>query len=276
MRCCEQVEDVRELRGSSAATGPDASAGWKREQSFLAVCVLLFAFSVAGTVYWCGSMSGGMEMPGGWTMSMAWMRMPGQSWSDAAALFLCMWLLMMAAMMLPVLTPMLLAYYGAPRPARGRWLAGGGYLAVWTAFGVLAYVPGVLLARLAMQSDAFALWVPVLTSAAVVLLGVFQMTEWKLSELERCRAVTSRATGAAGGRSAWAHGLHLGFCCLRCNANLMLVQLVAGVMDLRLMGLLTLAVSAERLAPAPRAVARAVGVAIVAAGMARFAGIGAT
>ena len=30
-------------------------------------------------------MSGGMPMPGGWTMSMAWMRMPGQGWVGAEA-----------------------------------------------------------------------------------------------------------------------------------------------------------------------------------------------
>jgi len=30
-------------------------------------------------------------MPGGWTMSMAWVRMPGQSWPVAAASFLGMW-----------------------------------------------------------------------------------------------------------------------------------------------------------------------------------------
>ena len=59
-------------------------------QAFLGVSALLFAASAAGTIGWCGSMSamGGMPMPGGWTMSMAWMRMPGQTWSDAAASFL--------------------------------------------------------------------------------------------------------------------------------------------------------------------------------------------
>ena len=51
----------------------------------------------------------GMEMPGGWTMSMAWMRMPGQGWPGAAATFLGMWIVMMVAMMLPVLVPMLCA-----------------------------------------------------------------------------------------------------------------------------------------------------------------------
>ena len=51
------------------------------EQAFHAVSALLFALSAAITVAWCGSMSamGEMSMPGGWTMSMAWMRMPGQT-----------------------------------------------------------------------------------------------------------------------------------------------------------------------------------------------------
>ena len=40
----------------------------------------------------------GMEMPGGWTMSMAWMRMPGQSGPGAAATFPGMWTVMMVTM----------------------------------------------------------------------------------------------------------------------------------------------------------------------------------
>ena len=253
-------------------------AAGKGELPFLAVCGLWFVLSAAGAAYWCGPMPGGMEMPGGWTLSMAWMRMPGQSWAGAAVLFLGMWALMMTAMMLPALVPMLLAYRHNLRSAKDRsraihsLFAAGGYLAVWIGFGALAYVPGVLLAALAMNSGLFARCVPALTGIAVVLLGIFQMTEWKLGQLARCRAVTSCATGTPGGLSAWAQGLHLGLCCLRCNANLMLVQLLAGVMDLRFMALLTLAVSAERLAPAPRMVARAVGATIVIAGVALFAG----
>ena len=59
---------------------------------FNVVCALAFAASVAGTVYFFRSMSGGMEMPGGWTMSMTWMRMPGQSCAGAAASFISMWI----------------------------------------------------------------------------------------------------------------------------------------------------------------------------------------
>jgi predicted metal-binding membrane protein len=80
------------------------------EHAVLAVCSLLFAASTTLTIVWCASMSamGGMLMPGGWTMSMAWMRMPEQTWAGAAASWLGMWVVMMVAMMLPSLVPMLL------------------------------------------------------------------------------------------------------------------------------------------------------------------------
>ena len=88
------------------------------ERAFFGVSALLFATSAAVTVAWCASMSamGGMPMPGGWTMSMAWMRMPDQSWVGAAVSFLAMWVVMMVAMMLPSLVPMLRRY----RQAVGR------------------------------------------------------------------------------------------------------------------------------------------------------------
>ena len=82
------------------------------ERRFLGASALLFTGSAVATAGWCGSMSamGGMEMPGGWTMSMAWMAMPGQTWPGAAASFLGMWTVMMVAMMLPSLVPMLGCY----------------------------------------------------------------------------------------------------------------------------------------------------------------------
>src|SRR5215472_8451122 len=82
------------------------------ERALLGVSALLFASSVTVTTVWCSSMAamGQMPMPGDWTMSMAWMRMPGQTWSGAAASFLAMWVVMMVAMMLPSLVPMLWRY----------------------------------------------------------------------------------------------------------------------------------------------------------------------
>ena len=57
------------------------------QRAFFGVSALLFAAGAAVTIVWCASMSamGEMPMPGGWTMSMAWMRMPGRAWSSGAA-----------------------------------------------------------------------------------------------------------------------------------------------------------------------------------------------
>ena len=50
------------------------------QRAFFGVSALLVAASAALTTVWCASMSamGEMPLPGGWTKSMAWMRMPGQ------------------------------------------------------------------------------------------------------------------------------------------------------------------------------------------------------
>src|SRR5258706_73528 len=114
------------------------------QRAFFGVSALLFAASAAVTIVWCGSMSamGEMPMPGGWTMSMAWMRMPGQTWAGAAASFLGMWAVMMVAMMLPSLVPMLWRYRqavartGETRLGRLTAIVGLGYFAVWTMVGM--------------------------------------------------------------------------------------------------------------------------------------------
>ena len=107
------------------------------ERVFFGISSLFFAASTAATIAWCGSMSmSGMTMPGGWTMSMAWMRMPGQSWPQTAASFAGMWMAMMVAMMLPSLVTMLRRYrqaVGSPGNTRLNALtalAGVGYFFV--------------------------------------------------------------------------------------------------------------------------------------------------
>ena len=114
------------------------------QRAFFGVSALLFAASATVTIVWCASMSamGEMPMPGGWTMSMAWMRMPGQTWPGAAASFLGMWVAMMIAMMLPSLVPMLSRYRqavgksGERRLGQLTALVGAGYFFVWAAITV--------------------------------------------------------------------------------------------------------------------------------------------
>jgi hypothetical protein len=69
--------------GVFAAARREISAQVEGERTsqrvFFGGATLLFAYSPAVTIAWRGSMSR-MAMPGGWMMSMTWMRMPGQTW----------------------------------------------------------------------------------------------------------------------------------------------------------------------------------------------------
>jgi predicted metal-binding membrane protein len=248
------------------------------------IAALLFAASTAGTIVWCASMSsmGEMPMPGGWTMSMAWMRMPGQTWPGAAATFLGMWVLMMVPMMLPSLVPMLGRYRqavgrtGAARLDRLTAVVGLGYFLVWTVFGAVAFPVGVGLAALEMQRPAVARLVPIAVGVVVLLAGCLQFTAWKARHLACCRAAPGR-TLPADARTAWRAGLRLGLHCSYCCVGLMAVLLVMGVMDLGTMAVVAAAITVERLAPAGDRVARATGLAGVGAGVlliARATGLG--
>src|SRR5258706_3675910 len=155
-------------------------------RGFFGASALLFAASAAVTIVWCGSMSamGEMAMPGGWTMSMAWMRMPGQTWTGAAASFLGMWVVMMVAMMLPSLVPMLWRYRqavgrtGETRLGRLTALVSVGYFFVWTVFGMAAFPLGVALAAVEMQQPALARVVPIAVGVVVLIAGALQPTPW--------------------------------------------------------------------------------------------------
>ncbi len=255
------------------------------QRAFFGVSALLFAASATVTIVWGAAMAemGGMPMPGDWTMSMAWMLMPGQTWFGAAATFLGMWVVMMVAMMTPSLVPMLWRYRqavgraGETHLGRLTALVGAGYFFVWTVFGMAAFPLGVALAAVEMEEPALSRAVPVAIGVIVLYAGFLQFTAWKARHLACCREMPGRGRMLpADAGTAWRHGVRLGFHCARCCVGLMVVLLVIGVMDLWAMAVVAAAITVERLAPAGERIARVTGVVVVAAGLfliARAAGL---
>jgi predicted metal-binding membrane protein len=253
---------------------------------FFGIAALLFTASAVATIVWSASMSsmGRMPMPGGWTMSLAWTRMCGQTWLDLAASFLGMWVMMMVAMMLPTLTPMLWRYreaLGRAGATRLTWptaVIGLAYFLVWSAFGVAAFALGVVVAAFEMQWPALARAAPAAAAVVVVAAGALQFTTWKARHLACCRKVSGCGlTLPSNAAVAWQHGLRLGLNCGCCCAGLTAILLVIGVMDLRAMAAVTAAVTVERLTPAGERVARAIGAVVVGSGLlliAQAAGLG--
>jgi predicted metal-binding membrane protein len=241
--------------------------------AFFAAAALLFTVGAAATIARCASMPamGAVPMPGGWAIATAWAPMCGESWAGAAASFLGMWVVMMAAMMLPSLAPTLWRYreaLGGAGAGRRGWLTalvGGGYFVVWTALGLAAFPAGVALAAAEMRQPALVRAAPI---AVVLIAGALQLTRWKAHHLAGCRAVPARGRSlpAAAG-AAWRRGLRLGLHCILSCAGLTAILLVIGIMDLRAMAAVTAAITAERLAPAGERVARAIGAVILGAGL---------
>jgi predicted metal-binding membrane protein len=195
--------------------------------------------------------------------------MTGMS-TSAAVGHLGMWMAMMVPMMLPSLVPMLSRYRRSVRDADGVHLHGltalvaVGYFFIWAVLGVAVHAAGA--GVMAIETR------PIVAGLVLLMAGGAQLTSWKARQLALCREESGCGRPCAPDSfGAWRHGLRLGVRCGLCCGSLMLALLASGMMNPAAMAGATLAISVERLAPAPMRVARAVGVAIVVVGVLRIA-----
>lgn len=228
------------------------------------VMVLSWAYLLAGA---------GMDMPamGGMLMPMsAPMWTPGHF-----ALTLIMWAVMMAAMMLPSASPMLLLYDKIAR-ARGEdrrsigptSLFGLGYLSVWAGFSVAAVALQYGLDKARLLSPMMETTSVALAGTLLVLAGLYQWTPLKQTCLRHCRSPLEfiATQWRAGSRGAFAMGLRHGAFCLGCCWVLMLLLFVGGVMNIVWVAGIAAFVLVEKTAPAGHWLGRIAGVALVAWG----------
>ena len=245
---------------------PQNPAGYNQvtlPAGFIAVCVLAFVASVAATVYFCRSMCCEMEMAGGWTMSMMWMRMPGQTWFASVGSFLLMWLTMMVAMMLPSALP---TFLKTNRATASLSEMATGYFVVWLAAGAGIYALGVAFAAAAMRWETFSRAVPVLAGVALMAAGAFQFTRWKITGLLGCRSRFGCVCDCPEREPSFRLGCKQGgTCCLCCTAPMMILVVLGMMNPLVIVGL-TLVVAAEKILPRPEIIVRLVGIAAIIAG----------
>jgi predicted metal-binding membrane protein len=233
------------------ATGPTASLGW----------IAPAALALAALGWWWTALSAD-EMDADMMM--------GAEAAMSVAAFLLAWLAMMVAMMFPAVLPVVSIYRRAatrhtvaPVPL---FLAG--YVAVWSALGLPAYVAWRGLAGPLSDASPTAGRI-----AGVVLLVAagYQLSPWKAVCLRHCRSPLSffmqhgknlqRPSGAvlAGAR----HGLY----CVGCCWMLMAVLVAFGTMELAWMAALALLILVEKVTPIGERVALAAGAAFLLLGV---------
>jgi len=156
----------------------------------------------------------------------------------SAGVFLVMWVTMMAAMMLPTIAPMTLAYLSVTRRhGRGPFLTlvfVAGYLFVWSAIGVLPLLAYKAFAPLS-EDATWLRWLPGLAGAILFIAGAYQFTRWKRVCLDHCQspfAFIASHDFEGGPATAWHAGVAHGLYCLGCCWALTAVLLVVGLMNL--------------------------------------------
>ena len=173
-----------------------------------------------------------------------------------------MWVVMMAAMMLPSVVPALLVHAAAsrrvaPAAATARNAAFAfGYVAAWSAFALAAAALQLALGRLALLSPDMRAASPILGAALLAAAGAWQLTPGKDACLRQCRMPLQFVAEhwRDGVMGALRMGLRHGFYCIGCCGALMALLFVGGVMNLLWVALISAFVLLEKVAfPGTRA-----------------------
>lgn len=241
----------------------------RRDQILIVAAVLAAtALCWAWIVPMARDMYGPMTGPSAWMMTGAWdLRYVLLIWA--------MWGVMMAGMMLPSASPMLLLYNTVAR--RGAAASGltrvsamaAGYLLVWLLFSAGATLLQALASRLLLLTPMMEAATPWAGGALLLAAGLYQFTPLKATCLRACRSPLSfimerwRAGASGAFRMGFAHGRY----CLGCCWALMLLLFAGGVMNLWAIAALTLFVLIEKLAPFGVYSARLAGIALIALGL---------
>ena len=186
--------------------------------------------------------------------------------------FLGTWTVMMAAMMLPSATPMILLHrLGANGRVRTQlWSAAfvAGYVVVWASVGIVMWAAAIAASAIVMPEER------ALGVAAILLIaGVYQFTPFKSTCLRACRTpadflLTHWHRGLSGQvRLGVEHGLY----CLGCCWALMALFVGAGAMSLMWAVGIALVVIVEKVRPEGIAFGRIAGALLIAAAVIVFA-----
>jgi predicted metal-binding membrane protein len=188
----------------------------------------------------------------------------------AFGFYITTWVVMMAAMMFPSFAPMVVVLRrlerGRPASSLTTPLFVSGYLAVWTASGLVAYA--VLKAGRAWTGDVLA-WHQAgqaLAGAALFVAAGYEFTPLKTKCLGKCRSPFGFFTNSwqDGPRGAFSMGVRHGAWCLGCCWALMVAFFALGAMSLTWMAVLAALIAAEKLLPWRRTAIAAVAAALLA------------
>src|SRR5215211_5223255 len=167
--------------------------------------------------------------------------------------FAVVWVTMMAAMMLPSVSPMAVACVRAEggRPARSlvRTVAfASGYLLCWVVFGLLAYALVEGVRSLDVDFLAWSRAGRYLAGGVILSAALYELTTAKGKCLRHCRD-SRLLRRQPGGTGALVMGMEQGAFCVGCSGALMAALFALGVMRIPWMLVIAAVIAIEKLLP---------------------------
>jgi predicted metal-binding membrane protein len=265
--------------------GGDTPRVWLHPRFAVIAALVLLTLLAWSYLLWirAGMLAPPPQMPSMTMAEMAAMASPGFApWTMGHVIFVfAMWAVMMAGMMLPSVTPMLLLYTRLAQSSAGALFAstawfGAGYLLAWTSFSLLAASAQYGFEHLALLSPMMQSTGRIFGGALLIAAGAYQWTPLKSACLSQCRAPLSfvqRHGGfRAGRRNALRLGLLHGVYCVGCCWALMALLFVGGVMNILWIAGLMFFILAEKIMPGGRILSKVAGLAAMALGIWYLAG----
>jgi predicted metal-binding membrane protein len=250
--------------GDSGAARVELRPAFAAVRARLALVALLFA--LAGLAWWwsVGRMRGMDDGPGTTLGSLGW--------------FVGVWVVMMAAMMFPSVSPTV-ALYSRMRKRRAPLaplVFVSGYLLVWSAAGLLAFGLSDAGRRVFGTELAWHRGGRWLAGGILLAAAVFELTPVKDLCLTKCRSPFGFLLGywRDGLRGAVSMGARHGAWCVACCWALMASLFALGVMSLTWMAFVSGLIAAEKTLPWRRAVTYATAVLLAALAFMIFAAPG--
>ncbi|WP_411285088.1 DUF2182 domain-containing protein [Lapillicoccus sp.] len=205
-----------------------------------------------------------------WTTARLAAQTPTMSTAMTLVPYLLGWVAMMAAMMLPAVTPVVRLYARAAALHRVAPTAVFtlGYLLLWCATGIPAWFLWRAVSILLMNGQVGAYRA---SGAVLLAAGVYQLTPLKRACLRHCRSPMGVFLGAGSDLATFSGAIRAGATharyCLGCCIGLMVVVVAAGSMQLWWAVVIAAVIFLERNVPAGEHLASAAAMALCVLGL---------
>jgi predicted metal-binding membrane protein len=243
------------MTGAEPVTGSGLRPAYAATRAHVAIVAVLFTLAAVGWWWTAAEMRGMDDGP--------WSALGSFGW------FVGVWVVMMAAMMFPSVSPTVALYARMSRSHSRPAVFTAGYLATWAAAGVFAFLVALAGTHAARGTLAWDKAGQTIAGVTLLVAAGYELTPLKNVCLGKCRSPLGSLLGSwrAGWTGAFRMGLTNGAWCVGCCWALMASLFALGVMSVTWMAVVAGLIALEKTLPWRRTATIATTTVLIALGV---------